>query len=133
MKKESDRWYKRIVRDSRYNDRRMKRYINPNIKYIDTETLLYYQNKQQNRCYYCQKQMNWLQRRKGQDGLTLEREKNYLPHYIKNCLGLCCKSCNSKTMSREHGLLVRYSQIWMDIALNVHVKTDGDRSPSLVN
>ena len=133
MRKESDRWYKRIVRDSRYNDRARRRQIDDRIPYIDTDTLMHFQDKQENECYYCGCQMNWLQRRTGKNGLTLEREKNYLPHYKSNCLGLACKSCNSKKYQREHGLLVRYFTKWKRLALDVHVKVDDIRAASFVN
>ena len=133
MHPESDRWYNRIVRDSRYNDRRRNRFIDPSVKYIDRETLLEFQDTQENKCYYCGVQMNWLQRRSGKTGLTLEREKNHLPHYKSNCLGLCCKSCNCKRYQREHGLLVRYFTKWKNLALNVHVKSAGGRGPSFAS
>ena len=133
MRKESDKWFNRIIRDSRYNDGRQNRYISPDIQYIDTPTLLHFQQDQQNMCYYCQCQMNHLERRKSKNGLTLEREDNRLAHYKTNCLGLCCKSCNSKKYSRERGLLRRYFTKWRNLALNVRVKTDGARSACFVN
>ena len=133
MRKESDKWFNRIVRDSRYNDGRQNRRIAPHLAYIDTNTLLAFQQHQQNKCYYCQCQMNWLERRSSKNGLTIEREKNYLPHYKSNCLGLCCKSCNSKRYSREHGLLVRYFTKWKNTALNVRVRVRGDRSACFAN
>ena len=133
MRIEADKWYNRIPRDSRYNDRRQGRIIDQAVKYIDSQSLLDFQNDQENKCYYCGVQMNWLERRSCKTGLTLEREKNYLPHYKSNCLGLCCKSCNSKRYQREHGLLVRYLSKWKDLALNVHVKSDGNRGPSFVS
>ena len=128
MRKESDKWFNRIVRDSRYNDRRQDRYISPNIEYVDTETLLFLQQDQQNKCYYCQCQMNWLERRRSKNGLTVERKNNDLPHYKSNCVGLCCKSCNSKRYKRDHGLLLRYFSKWKKAALDVHVTVRGDRS-----
>ena len=131
--RESDKWFNRIVRDSRYNDRRQDRYISPEHEYIDTETLLFLQQHQQNKCYYCQCQMNWLERRISKNGLTVERQNNDLPHYKSNCVGLCCKSCNSKRYSREHGLLLRYFTIWKKAALDVQVSVHGDRSACFVN
>ena len=128
----ADRWYNRIVRDSRYNDRIRKRFIDPTIPFIDSKTLFKMQNSQQNRCYYCQVQMEWLERRSNKKGLTVERADNSQPHYIRNCLGLACKSCNSKRFDQETGLLKRYFSKWKDFALNVHVKVDGTRSPSYI-
>ena len=128
-----DRWYKRIVRDSRYNDRMRDRTIDPTRPYIDSQTLIDFQNEQQNLCYYCQTPMNWIQRRSGKTGLTLERKNNRVPHYKSNCLGLCCKSCNSKRYTRERGLLMRYFQKWKSIALDVRVQTDDPRAQSFVS
>ena len=132
MRKESDNWYNRIVRDSRYNDRRRNRTIDPQIPFINSATLFKMQNAQQNRCLYCLTQMEWMERRSNKKGLTVERGDNRLPHYISNCIGLACKSCNSKQYSHENGLLMRYFSKWKDIALNVHVQVDDPRSPSYI-
>ena len=132
MRKESDNWYNRIVRDSRYNDRRRNRTIDPQIPFINSATLFKMQNAQQNRCLYCLTQMEWMERRSNKKGLTVERGDNRLPHYISNCIGLACKSCNSKQYSHENGLLMRYFSKWKDIALNVHVHVDCTRSPSYI-
>ena len=132
MRREADNWYNRIVRDSKYNDTRKKRAIDVQIPYIDSKTLFKFQNAQQNKCYYCQVQMEWMERRSNKKGLTLERANNNVPHYITNCLGLACKSCNSKKKSREKGLLKRYFAKWKHLALDVTVTVDGERSPSLI-
>ena len=134
MRVESDNWYNRIVRDSRYNDRRGNRVIDPTIPFIDSKTLFQFQNKQQNKCYYCQVEMQWMERSSNKRGLTVERANNSLPHYISNCRGLACKSCNSKRFSPEKGLLKRYFSKWKNLALDVHVTVDLDdgRSPSLI-
>ena len=132
MRRESDNWYNRIVRDSRYNDRRKNRTIDPTIPFINSATLFRMQNDQQNKCLYCLTQMEWLERRSNKKGLTVERSDNRLPHYISNCLGLACKSCNSKQYTHEKGLLKRYFSKWKDFALNVHVKVDGTRYPSYI-
>jgi len=133
MRRDSDAWFKRIVRDSRYNDRCRNRHIDPRIPFINTPTLLKFQNIQQNKCLYCLSEMEWLERRSNKKGLTLERADNRLPHYISNCKGLVCKSCNSKQYSHEKGLLKRYSK-WKDLALNVHVTVDlgPGRGPSFI-
>ena len=112
--KENDRWYKRIIRDARYNDRKRGRYIVPRKHFITSEDLFRLQNKQQNECYYCQCHMHYIERRSCKSGLTLERLNNAIPHYTSNCV-LCCKSCNSKDYSREKGLLKRYFTIWKNI------------------
>lgn len=132
MRRESDNWYNRICRDSRYNDRRKNRTIDPNIPFINPATLFRFQNKQQNKCLYCLTEMEWLERRSNKKGLTVERGNNQLPHYISNCLGLACKSCNSKQFTHERGILKRYFSIWKTRALDVHVTVDldGGRRPS---
>ena len=132
MRREADNWYNRIVRDSRYNDRRAGRHIDPRIPFIDSHTLFEMQNLQQNRCYYCTHQMNWLERRTAKNGLTLERRDNNLPHYNSNCLALCCKSCNSKRYSRDIGLLHRYFSKWKRATFDVLVKVDDDRRCAFV-
>jgi len=134
MRRESDNWYNRICRDSRYNDRRKNRTIDPNIPFINPATLFWFQNKQQNKCLYCQVEMEWLERRSNKKGLTVERGNNKLPHYISNCLGLVCKSCNSKQYTHEKGILKRYFSIWKTRALDVHVTVDldGGRRPSFL-
>jgi len=123
----SDRWYNRIIRDSRYNDRVAGRIIDPTIQYITSAHLLEFQNKQSNRCYYCQVSLNWMRRRDRKNGLTLERRDNNLPHYLTNCVGLCCKSCNSKRLPMNVGILKRYFSKWKIKALDPYVMVDGLR------
>ena len=113
----SDRWYKRIVRDSRYNDRKAGRVIDPTCKFISTARLFALQAKQSNRCYYCQTNMALTNRRSNPSGLTLERLDTIYPHYSSNCV-LCCKRCNSKRYCRDIGLLKRYFSIWKRKALH---------------
>jgi len=125
----ADRWYNRIVRDSRHNDKNAGRNIDLSRENIHTNRLLELQNEQQNCCYYCFTQMDWHgDRRKNKNGLTVEREDNRLPHYIDNCLGLCCKSCNSKKYKRADGLVKRYFSKWHH-QLEQSCGTDDDRRP----
>ena len=126
----NDRWYFRAVRDSKTSDRNAGRLFNDE-EYIKTLDLIDMQETQENRCYYCQKFMDWISRR-GINGLTVERLNNALPHYTSNCV-LACKSCNSKKYDRNRGLLTRYFTKWRDIALDVRVKQTGGRSASYVN
>jgi len=100
----NDRWYFRAVRDSKTSDRNAGRLFN-NEEYITTLALIDMQQKQKNKCYYCQKFMDWISRR-GINGLTVERLNNDLPHHTTNCV-LACKSCNSKKLTRAQGLLKR--------------------------
>ena len=99
----------------------MNRWIDPSVPFIDAESLFEFQNKQQNKCMYCLTEMEWMERRTNKNGLTVERGDNREPHYLFNCIGLACKSCNSKQYSAEKGILKRYFSKWKDVALNFHV------------
>ena len=129
----ADRWYNRIVRDSRYNDRCAGRIIDTRIPYINTKVLFEFQNRQENKCYYCYVSLNWLERRTCKQGLTLERIDNKIPHYISNCRGLCCKSCNSRRYTRDQGMLRHYFSKWKHIALSVNPYKEEGRSASMTN
>ena len=130
MRRENDMWYRRIVRDARYNDRCRGRRIDATVPFISTERLLELQKKQENKCCYCNVNMEHHERRANPKGLTLERADNSLPHYITNC-HLCCKSCNSKRYSTEESLLRRYFNKWKAV-LDVSVITTGNRVASFV-
>ena len=127
---EHSRWYKRIVRDSKYNDSKRKRPTDGDT-YITTKDLIVLQNKQQNKCFWCGIFMNWLERRSNKDGLTLERLNNRVPHLRENCV-LACKSCNSKRYDKESRLLIKYFYKWYRRVFDVKVKCDGARRPSFV-
>ena len=103
-----DRWYFRVVRDSKTSDRNSGRRFDETL-YVTTKDLIKMQEEQENRCYYCQKFMDWISRR-GVHGLTLERLNNDLPHHRTNCV-LCCKSCNSQKMTPEQGVLKRTASL----------------------
>lgn len=128
----NDLWFNRIPRDSRYNDRRVGRKIVEGIPYITARDLLTFQNKQQNRCYYCDNQMKWYGNRSSDKmGLTLERKNNAFPHYTRNCLGLCCKSCNSRKYVGNRGLLKRYFSKWKNATFEINYDgACGERRPS---
>ena len=128
-----DLWFNRIPRDSRYNDRMRGRTIREDIHYITGSDLLGFQNKQQNRCYYCDNQMKWYgDRRSDKTGLTLERKNNDLAHYTMNCLGLCCKSCNSKKYSGDRAVLKRWFSKWKNYTFEIHSGGDfEERMPSM--
>ena len=126
-----DRWYYRIVRDSRCTDLKKKRGIDEVTPYVDVDYLFELQNRQQNKCWYCATNMNWMERRTCKEGLTLERKDNTKPHYKSNCV-LCCKSCNSKRYDTNTGLMKRYFSKWKNAALDVHVLVDGQRRSSFV-
>ena len=122
MGRVSDRWLNRIERDSRHNDKARGRAIDPTIPYINRETLVRLQQEQSNRCYYCQVPMDWLERRRTKNGLTLERLDNRQPHYIHNCV-LCCKHCNASRFDTQTGILKRYFSIWKSKALDIIAPT----------
>lgn len=125
----SDRWHFRIARDSRYNDNQKGRTIDPTIEYITPKYLQSLQKKQQNLCHYCQTPMNWLRRRDRKNGLTVERSDNNLAHYRSNCKSLCCKSCNSRRLSYENGLLLRYFSKWKNLVFDSNVYVQSERRP----
>ena len=128
--RKNDRWFHRIVRDSKTNDLK-KRTIDPDIPYIDAEFLKNLQTTQKNRCYYCQTFLNWIERRSCKQGLTVERMDNSLPHYKTNCT-LACKSCHSKVFSREQGLMKRYFSKWKHKTFDLKVP-QYERSASFLN
>ena len=116
-----DRWYYRIIRDSKTSDRLAKRTIEYPDKYVTTLDLVKMQEAQRNRCNYCHVFMYWMQRRKGKTGLTLERFNNALPHYADNCC-LACKKCNSQKLDREKGLLKKYFCLWYNKTFGIKIK-----------
>jgi len=115
--KKKDRWMFRIVRDCKASDIKARREYVPE-GFINTKYLEYLQQKQCNRCFYCDCFMNWLERRKNKTGLTCERRNNKLSHLASNCV-LCCKSCNSKKYSYEKGLMKRYFSKWYNRTFNI--------------
>ena len=131
MRRESDNWYNRIVRDSRYNDKKANRQIDPAVAYVNTPHLFELQNIQQNKCHYCWQTMSWMERSRNPCGLTLERLNNDLPHYKSNCV-LACKRCNSRRYSPNRGLLVRYFQKWKALTFDPVVQVQSSRSPNYV-
>ena len=131
MLRESDNWYNRIVRDSRYNDKKANRQIDPAVAYVTTPDLLNLQNEQQNQCYYCWEGMGWMERSRNPCGLTLERLNNNLPHYKTNCV-LACKRCNSRRYSKNRGLLMRYFKKWKALTFDPVVQFQSSRSPNYV-
>ena len=112
-----DRWYFRCVRDSMKTDIAANRPFHRE-DYISTKQLIALQEVQRNRCYYCNVFMNWVERRKSKNGLTIERLRTDLPHLKTNCV-LACKSCNSTRYSRDRGLLKRYFSLWRDRTFDI--------------
>ena len=121
-----DRFYLRIIRDSKHNDKARGRKIRPNVQYITSDYIQELQNNQENKCYYCLKSMNWL-KRAGKDGLTCARTLNNFAHYKFNVDKLCCKSCNSKDFSVQRGLLKRCFSKWKENTFKI-VSPVEDRS-----
>ena len=112
MRKPTDRWMYRIVRDCKSSD------IKANRSYCPEDYLIYLQETQCNRCFYCDCFMDWLERRKTKTGLTCERRNTKLPHAKFNCV-LCCKSCNSKKYNYSKGLMKRYFSKWKHNTFNI--------------
>ena len=105
----SDRYYNRIIRDSKTSDK--KQHFRIGDTYITAADILRMQNEQQNRCAYCGIFLNWLERRRNRDGLTVERLDTSRPHEVDNCC-LVCKRCNSKRMTPEKKILTKYFYRW---------------------
>ena len=127
--KHADRWYNRIVRDSRHSDKKKKRTNYEEADFIDADRLLELQNEQENKCYYCFEALNWMERRSSKQGLTVERLDDFLPHIKSNCV-LACKSCNSARFTHKRGLLKRYFSMWKKRTFNVCPYVEDGRTPS---
>jgi hypothetical protein len=119
MRRDSDRWYRRIVRDCKCSDFKAGREVDLKT-YIQSDQLEGLQDTQENLCYYCQEQMDWLERRSARNGLTCERLDNTRPHEADNCK-LCCKRCNSRKFSHDKGLLMRFFCLWKHNALDIRM------------
>ena len=91
-------WYKRCVWKSTRKDRIKNRVSSkPTINPTRLRTL---RVLQQNKCFYCEKEMQVKNRQK-HDGLTIERLDNSKPHTTDNVV-LCCSRCNCKRLSDKH-------------------------------
>jgi DNA-directed RNA polymerase subunit RPC12/RpoP len=111
-----DRWSKRIVRDSRQADLLAGRPIRDQ-DFVNSEFLESLQVSQENRCYHCGIFMDWI-KRNHRPGLTLERLDNEQAHH-KNVCVLACKSCNSRKLSKEKSMLLRYFRKWYRATFDV--------------
>ena len=123
--RKSDEWQHRIVRDSKRSDL-LKGHYDPSNS-IDTEFLLAQNEKQRTMCFYCEIPMAQHNRNIRQ-GLTLERLDVVKGHTKDNCV-LCCKSCNSKKVHRDKGLIERLLVKWNTPVYHVW---DSGRRPCLV-
>ena len=119
----SDRWEKRIIRDSKRYD--LLKGIYDSLNLVDTEFLLSLNRKQQSKCFYCDIPMAQHYRKK-RNGLTLERLNVALGHIKSNCV-LCCKSCNSKRLHRDIELIKRMHSKWS----NFQPETERERRPCM--
>ena len=119
-----DRWLKRIVRDSRQADLLSGRPIRPD-DFVTTEFLEGIQISQDNECYHCGRFMDWI-KRNHRPGLTLERLNDSEAHHKSNCV-LACKSCNSRKLSHNKSLLLRYFRKWYRATFDVAVQFTNNR------
>jgi len=127
----ADRWYKRIIRDSKCSDRKNKLPITYPDQYVTTHDLIYMQQEQENKCYHCLVFMNWLERRSSKNGLTLDRRNTQLPHYKDNVC-LACKSCNSARYTKEKQLLKRYFNLWYHKTFDIKMAENKRRCSYIV-
>lgn len=126
----ADRWYKRIIRDSKRSDRINNLPVTDPDRYVTSQDLIDMQQQQQNKCYHCLIFMNWLERRSCKHGLTLDRRNTSLPHYKDNVC-LACKSCNSARYTKNKQLLKRYFRLWYQNTFDIRM-TENKRRCSYI-
>ena len=124
-----DRWAKRIVRDSKQADIIGGRPIRP-VDFVDSDFLEGLQIDQDNRCYHCGIFMDWI-KRCHRPGLTLERLDDNEAHHKSNCV-LACKSCNSRKLSKEKSLMLRYFRKWYRATFDVVPQFTNERRCTFV-
>ena len=90
-------WPNRCLYLSKNADRRKDRTSDE--PYITPQRLVTLRILQDNKCYYCDTELQ-VQNRKKPDGLTIERINNSKPHTISNVI-LCCHRCNCKKLSNK--------------------------------
>ena len=102
----------RIVRHSKMSDNKMNRPFDAQ-SYITPERIRTLRRLQKNRCLYCERELQVLNRRKP-DGLTVERLNNAEPHNSDNVV-LCCHKCNVRRVGNKLNnkpKLQIYHDIW---------------------
>ena len=90
-------WFNRCLYLSRQSDNKKNRTSEE--PYITADRLKALRVLQDNRCFYCDKELQ-VQNRKQHDGLTIERLNNKEPHSMSNVI-LCCHRCNCKRISNH--------------------------------
>ena len=90
------RWSNHVVYDSQSSDRH-RRYPIDSPDYITADWVRETAEKQNMKCYYCDKKMQTA-RRTASDGLTVERLTECLPHLKSICV-LACGDCNRRSRS----------------------------------
>ena len=90
-------WFNRCLYLSRQSDAKKNRTSDE--PYITPERLLTLRVLQENKCFYCDTELQ-VHNRKKPDGLTIERLDNSKPHSISNVI-LCCHRCNCRKLSNK--------------------------------
>ena len=88
------RWHHHVVYDSKRSDTR-RGYDIDNPDYITAKWVLEQRERQKNKCYYCDREMQ-IKRRTAFDGLQPERLTECLPHLRAICV-LACGDCNRRS------------------------------------
>ena len=88
------RWHHHVVYDSKRSDAR-RGFDVDDPDYITAEWVLKQREKQDNKCYYCAREMQ-IKRRTAFDGLQPERLTESLPHLKSICV-LACGDCNRRS------------------------------------
>lgn len=94
-RKDNRHWAARKVKDSCHSDRKAGRIPLDSVPegFIDKEFVIHLRKKVQSKCCYCFTVMQTEKMRAVDDGLTVERIDNDLPHLKSNCT-LACWKCN---------------------------------------
>ena len=88
------RWHHHVIYDSKRSDAR-RGFDVDDPDYITAEWVLEQREKQENKCYYCNREMQ-IKRRTAFDGLQPERLTECLPHLKSTCV-LACGDCNRRS------------------------------------
>ena len=88
------RWNHHVIYDSKRSDAR-RRFDVDDPDFITAEWVLEQRERQDNKCYYCDREMQ-INRRTAFDGLQPERLTESLPHLKSICV-LACGDCNRRS------------------------------------
>ena len=102
---QSRRWAHRACVHSRIADENAKRTYKQE-DFITPERLIFLKKLQEDKCVYCETQMQTANRRLS-DGLTIERINNKLAHTKHNTV-LCCNRCNCVGGRGDAGFILQH-------------------------